>query len=102
MSTVRRFRIGSLLLLTAVWLLMWGSWSWGTLFMGLAMGALVLLVFPMPRASSRIRIRPLALLWLTITFLANLVWSSGLVAWMAIRPGGVRRSRGRDPAPRNR
>lgn len=93
MSTVRRFRIGSLLLLTAVWLLMWGSWSWGTLFMGLAMGALVLLVFPMPRASSRIRIRPLALLWLTITFLANLVWSSGLVAWMAIRPGGVRPGR---------
>lgn len=92
-QTVRRFRLGSLLVLTLVWLLMWGRWSWGTLAMGLAMATLVLVAFPMPRASSRIRIRPLAMIWLTVTFLANLVWSSGLVAWMAIRPRGVRPGR---------
>ncbi|WP_425310057.1 Na+/H+ antiporter subunit E [Ammonicoccus fulvus] len=93
MTTVRKFRIGSLLILTAVWLLMWGSWSWGTLFMGLAMGALLLLMFPMPRAAARIRIRPVAITWLTVTFLSNLFWSSAVVAWMAIRPSGVRPGR---------
>ena len=41
MRIVRRLRLGSLGMLTLLWLLMWGSWSWGTLFMGLAMGALV-------------------------------------------------------------
>lgn len=90
--TVRRFRLASLLLLTLVWLLMWGSWSWGTLVMGLAMASLLLLVFPMPRAA-RIRIRPLAITWLTVTFLSNLVWSSAVVAWMALRPSGVRPGR---------
>lgn len=89
MRIVRRLRLGSLAILTLVWLLMWGSWSWGTLVMGLAMGALVLLVFPMPRASTRLRVRPAAMAWLTVTFLANLFRSSFVVAWMALRPSGV-------------
>lgn len=85
-STARHFRIGSLLALTVLWLLMWGSWSWGALVMGLFMAAIVLLVFPMPRRIAGFRFRPLALLWLTVTFLATLVWSSLVVAWMAVRP----------------
>lgn len=89
MRTGRRFRIGSLIALTLLWLLMWGSWSWGTLVMGLVMGTIVLLLFPMPRRLAAFRFRPLALIWLTITFLANLFWSSLIVAWMATRPRGV-------------
>lgn len=92
-TTVRRFRLGSLLSLTVIWLLLWGSWSWGTLVMGLAMGTVVLLAFPMPRAGVRLRARPMAALWLTVTFLTNLMVSSGVVAWMAIRPSGVRPGR---------
>lgn len=89
MSTVRRFRAGSLVALTLLWLLMWGSWSWGALAMGLLMATIVLVAFPMPRRLARFRFRPLALLWLSTTFLANLVWSSFVVAWMAVRPRGV-------------
>lgn len=89
MSTVRRFRAGSLVALTLLWLLMWGTWSWGTLAMGLLMGTIVLVAFPMPRRLARFRFRPLALLWLIIAFLGNLVWSSFAVAWMAVRPRGI-------------
>lgn len=88
-STARRFRLGSLIGLTLLWLLMWGSWSWGALAMGLLMATIVLLVFPMPRSVGRFRIRPLAMIWLTVTFLANLAWSSFIVAWMAMRPRGI-------------
>ncbi|MDO5682632.1 MAG: Na+/H+ antiporter subunit E [Propionibacteriaceae bacterium] len=93
MQTVRRFRVGSLIGLTVLWLLMWGSWSWGTLFMGLLMGTIVLLAFPMPRRLTRFRVRPIPMLWLTITFLANLFWSSLIVAWMAMRPSGITEGR---------
>lgn len=92
-TTVRRFRIGSLLGLTLIWLLLWGSWSWGSLAMGLAMGIVVLLLFPMPRASARLRFRPGPMVWLTITFLSNLVVSSMVVGWKAIRPSGVQPGR---------
>lgn len=89
MEVRRRLRLGSLISLTLLWLLMWGSWSWGTFFMGVAMAALVLLTFPMPRASTRLGLRPVAMIWLTVTFLANLFLSSFIVAWMALRPQGV-------------
>ncbi|MDO5498724.1 MAG: Na+/H+ antiporter subunit E [Propionibacteriaceae bacterium] len=89
MSTVRRFRFGSLVALTLLWMLMWGSWSWGALAMGLLMATVVLLAFPMPRRLARFRFRPLALIWLAVTFLSNLFWSSFIVAWMAIRPRGI-------------
>lgn len=89
MSTVRRFKIGSLIGLTLLWQLMWGSWSWGTLVMGLLMATIVLLVFPMPRRLARFRLRPVAMVWLTVTFLSNLLWSSLVVSWMAMRPSGV-------------
>ena len=89
MHIIRRLRIGSLALLTALWLLMWGSWSWGTFFMGLAMASLVLVTFPMPRAATRIGLRPVAMVWLTVSFLTNLLLSSFIVGWMAIRPRGI-------------
>ncbi|WP_432558935.1 Na+/H+ antiporter subunit E [Granulicoccus sp. GXG6511] len=93
MSTVRRFRVGSLVALTVLWLLMGGTWSWGALAMGLLMGTIVLFAFPMPRRLARFRVRPIPMLWLTITFLSNLVWSSFLVAWMAMRPSGITEGR---------
>lgn len=85
----RHLRLGSWASLTLLWLLMWGSWSWGTLFMGMLMAALVLLAFPMPRSGTRLGLRPVAMIWLTVTFLANLLLSSFIVAWMAVRPRGV-------------
>lgn len=93
MQLFRRYRVGSVISLTLLWLLMWGSWSWGTFFMGLAMAALVLISFPMPRAGTRLGLRPVAMAWLTLTFLANLFLSSFIVTWMAIRPSGVGRGR---------
>jgi multicomponent Na+:H+ antiporter subunit E len=93
MRILRRLRLGSLTGLTLLWLLMWGSWSWGTFFMGLAMATLVVAVFPMPRAATQIGLRPMAMAWLTATFLANLFLSSFIVAWMALRPRGIGQGR---------
>ncbi|WP_068402302.1 Na+/H+ antiporter subunit E [Kribbia dieselivorans] len=88
-ETYRRLRLGSLALLTLLWLLMWGSWSWGTLVLGLLLSALLLVGFPLPRAQSRIRVRPVALAWLLLSFLISLVHSSFVVSSMALRPRGV-------------
>lgn len=93
MENFRRLRLGSLISLTLLWLLMWGSWSWGSFFMGLAMAALVLVAFPMPRSGTRFGLRPVAMVWLAATFLANLFLSSFVVAWMAVRPSGVGQGR---------
>lgn len=90
---VRRFRLGSMIGLTVVWMLLWGRFSWGALVLGVAVSATVLAIFPMPRAASRIRIRPLALLQLVGGFLRQLVVASVLVGWMAIRPKPLRPGR---------
>ncbi|TDO86400.1 Na+/H+ antiporter subunit E [Enemella evansiae] len=93
MKVLRKIRLGSLLGLTAVWMLLWGRPSWGTFFLGLFVAATVLAVFPMPRAASRIRIRPLALLWLVGNFLRELTIASVHVAWLAVRPAPLRPGR---------
>lgn len=92
-EVVRRLRLGSMVLLTAVWVLLWGRPSWGTLVMGICVAAAVLLAFPMPRASSRVRIRPGAMLWLAVSFIGQLVSASVDVAWKAVRPRPVSHGR---------
>ena len=89
----RHLRLGSLGLLTLLWLLMWGSWSWGTLVFGAVLSGLVLALFPLPRAAGRIRVRPLAMVWLILAFLGSLVHSSIVVTWKALRPSGVQPGR---------
>lgn len=90
-KVLNRLRLGSVLALTAVWIMLWGTITPGTVVMALGVAIFVLGVFPMPRVASRIRVRPLPLLRLLLGFGYDLVVASFQVGWMAIRPRGVSR-----------
>ncbi|MFE9693170.1 Na+/H+ antiporter subunit E [Micromonospora sp. NPDC005806] len=72
--------------LVAIWLLLWGDFSWGNLLGGIVVGAAVLLFFPLPPVTFGGRIRPGALLLLAVTFVGELVSASVHVAAIAVRP----------------
>lgn len=77
--------------LTAVWVLLWGEVTALTVLGGVVLGAVILLVFPLPRVDVRLRPRALPLVVLLARFLLDLVRSSVGVAWLAVRPGPVTR-----------
>jgi multicomponent Na+:H+ antiporter subunit E len=77
----------AVLLLAAVWVLLWGDVSWANVLAGLGLGALVVVVFPLPPvvADTRFRLVPFAVL--AGRFVGDLVLASFQVAWTALRPG---------------
>ncbi|GAA1187035.1 hypothetical protein GCM10009584_31470 [Ornithinimicrobium humiphilum] len=93
MNTIarRRISIGSVLWLTAVWVLLWGAPDPLTVVGGAAVAALVLLLFPLPRVQVRFVVRPLATMVLMGRFLYDLVVASLEVSWLAIRHGPTTR-----------
>lgn len=77
--------------LALVWVLLWGRLSPGNVLNGLAVGALVSWLLPLPTVVLGARPHPLGLARLAAYFLKDLAVSSVQVAWLALRPG---------PAPR--
>ncbi|MEV4629147.1 Na+/H+ antiporter subunit E [Micromonospora sp. NPDC049523] len=78
--------------LVLVWNLLWGEFTWGNVLGGALVALLVLVFFPLPRVTFDGRIRPLGLLRFAARFIAELLTASVQVAWIAIRPDGVRHS----------
>lgn len=76
-----------LVVLTLVWMALWGNVSLLTAVGGLLVAAVACLVFPLPPLQLRLRVRPLALLILVTRFLADVVVSSVQVAGVVLRPG---------------
>lgn len=70
-----------------LWAALFGDFSVGNLVAGLLLAALILLVFPMPPAISRLRVRPWATVVLVAHFAVDLVVASLEVAYKAVRPG---------------
>lgn len=89
MGIVHRLRLLPLLVLTAVWLMLWGKITAFLVFAGLVVAAFVLAAFPLPAIATAIRIRPLALLKLILWFLRELTIATLTVAWAAVRPSGI-------------
>lgn len=81
-----RIRPIPLLLLTLVWIMLWGRPTWATTIGGLLIGAGILLLFPLPPLTLGVRIRPLAATALAGRFLADLVVASIQVAYKASAP----------------
>ena len=77
----------TLVWLTVVWCLLWGEFSIGNVLAGLLVSVLAVRVFPLPPLLFDARPHPVALLRLTLVFLADLVRSSLQVARIALRPG---------------
>lgn len=81
-----RTRIAAVLAMTAMWTLLWGEFSWGNLIGGIAVATLISVFFPLPVVGVHLRLRPVALARLLAHFTRDLIVSSVLVAWAALRP----------------
>jgi multicomponent Na+:H+ antiporter subunit E len=87
-----RDRVVAAVVLVAVWMLLWGVFSWANLVTGLVVAAVVLVVFPLPPVTFAGRPRALALLRLAWRFVTDLVSASVQLAVLAFRFGHQPRS----------
>jgi multicomponent Na+:H+ antiporter subunit E len=78
--------------LVAVWMLLWGVFSWANLISGILVTAVILTIFPLPPVTFAGRPRPLGLLHLAWRFLTDLVIASAQLAVLAFRFGHQPRS----------
>lgn len=82
-------KLGQLLWLDAVWVMLWGSVTWGNIAGGLLVGLAILLLLPLPPVPVEGRVHLGALLKLIGVFVVEMFRSSIEVAWLAIRPGSM-------------
>lgn len=82
-----RFRIATVVSLTAVWVLLWGDLSVANVVAGVALALLVAGTLPMPRVDFHGRVHPGGLLYLIYRFFTDLVVASVQVARQALTPG---------------
>jgi multicomponent Na+:H+ antiporter subunit E len=80
-------RITVLVALTAVWVLLWGSYSVTNALSGLIVALAITSLLPMPPVPVQGRVHPLSALRLVIQVAWYLVEASVQIAWLAIRPG---------------
>jgi multicomponent Na+:H+ antiporter subunit E len=76
----------TLFALVLVWMALWGSASLIVILLGVAVSAVILLVFPLPTMHFRFGIHPWRSLVLIGRFLWDVVLASMHVAWLAVRP----------------
>ncbi len=82
-------KLGHLVWLDAVWVMLWGTVSWGNIAAGLLVGLAILLLLPLPPVPVEGRVHIGALLKLIGVFVVEMFRSSLEVAWLAIRPGAM-------------
>lgn len=86
------FSVASAVWLTAVWVLLWGTFSVGTALAGLGLALVVAGVFRLPPVRVDGRVHPIALLFLVWRFLVDLVVASAQVVGLALSPRRTPRS----------
>lgn len=79
----------ALLWLTLVWMALWRSFTIGNAVLGLLVAVAVCLVFPLPPLRMAIRPRPVALAWLVVRFMWDVLVSSVEVTRVVLRPQGL-------------
>jgi multicomponent Na+:H+ antiporter subunit E len=72
----RSLQLPVVLWLTVVWVALWGTVSVLHVLSGVVLAVLVTAVFPLPPLHMRLRPRPLALVWLILRFLWDVVVAS--------------------------
>lgn len=78
--------------LAGIWLLLCGQVTPGTVLGGLAVGATLVALVPLPPLPLRLRVRPLRLAGEAIRLVLNVIWSTAALAWAAVRTGPATRS----------
>lgn len=76
--------------LVLLWMLLWGTASWLSLLSGVLVAVVVSVVFYLPPVELGGRFNPVWALAFIGRFSADLVVASVHVAWLAVRPAGVR------------
>jgi multicomponent Na+:H+ antiporter subunit E len=71
--------------LTVLWVALWGDLSAFNVVTGLLVAVAACLVFPLPRLTLHLHVRPLWLVWLILRFLADVVVASAQVAWITLQ-----------------
>ncbi|MFC9787481.1 Na+/H+ antiporter subunit E [Rhodococcus sp. NPDC127528] len=87
MNRERVVRVGVLIWLTVVWVLLWGNISVANVLGGLVVGALIMVLLPLPRVPVEGRIHPWSIVKLVGLCIVYAAQSSAQVAWLAVRPG---------------
>src|SRR5690349_19405454 len=72
--------------LVLIWMALWGSYSLIVILLGIAVSALILLLFPLPTMEFRFGLHPWRMVVLLATFLWDVVVASVQVGWLALRP----------------
>lgn len=80
-------RLPSVLWLTLVWVLLWGTFSPASIVGGVLVAALITALFRLPPSPDRLPLRPLPLLGLLGYLLWDLVVSAAEVSWQVVRYG---------------
>jgi multicomponent Na+:H+ antiporter subunit E len=78
--------------LTVLWALLWGSWTPLTLLCGIVVALLVTQALPLPPVPLSARFSIPHAAWFLLVWSGLVVLASFRVAWVALRPRGVRRS----------
>ncbi|WP_431031940.1 Na+/H+ antiporter subunit E [Streptomyces sp. P6-2-1] len=73
--------------LTVIWVLLWGTPSWGNLVNGIVVGVVVCLLFPLPAVDLGLRLRPFGIVHLVLYLLWDMTISSIRVTRMVLTPG---------------
>lgn len=79
----------ALLWLTLVWMALWRSFTLGNAVLGLAVAIAVCLVLPLPPLRIAIRPNLVAMAWLVLRFMWDVVVSSIEVTLVVLRPRGL-------------
>lgn len=82
-----RARLPSVVLLTLVWVLLWGTFTPASLVGGVVVAALVTALFRLPLSRERLPLRPWPLLGLLGYLVYDLVVSGVEVSWQVLRHG---------------
>ena len=80
-------RLPSVVWLTLVWVLLWGTFSVASIVGGVLVAVLVTALFRLPLAPDRLPLRPLRLLGLLLYLVYDLVVSGAEVSWQVLRHG---------------
>jgi multicomponent Na+:H+ antiporter subunit E len=82
-----RSRLPSVLWLTLVWVLLWGTFTVTSLVGGVLVAMLVTALFRLPLSRERLPLRPLRLVGLLCFLVYDLVVSGAEVSWQVLRHG---------------
>ena len=82
-----RARLPSVVWLTVVWVLLWGTFTPASIVGGVLVAVLVAVLFRMPPTTDRLPLRPLRLLGLVGYLAYDLVVSGAEVSWQVLRHG---------------